>query len=42
MKKKGIKHIKITLYHFNLNGLIERLNQDIKNYLQKFMKKRSD
>ena len=42
MKKKEIKYIKITVYHLNSNELVKRANQDIKNYLQKFMQKRSD
>ena len=42
MKKKEIKYIKITSYHLNSNGLVERVNQNLKNYLHKFMEKRLD
>ena len=37
MKKERIKHIKITSYYFNLNKLIKRMNQNLKNYLQKYI-----
>ena len=40
MKKEEIKHTKIIVYHLNLNELIERANQNIKNYLQKFIQGR--
>ena len=42
MKEKGIKHSKTTSYHPNSNGLVERANQDLKNYLRKFMRNRGE
>ena len=42
MRKKKIKHTKTMAYHFNSNELVKRSNQDIKNYLQKFMQKRTN
>ena len=42
MKEKEIKHFKIMSYHPNSNELMKRVNQDLKNYLQKFMQKREN
>ena len=42
MKKEEILYMKITVYHPNLNRLIERTNRDLKNFLRKFIKHKNN
>ena len=42
MKKKEIEHQKTTTYYLQINGLIKRVNQKIKQYLRKFVSHNQD
>ena len=42
MKEEDIIYIKITAYYSNSNELVKRANQDLKNFLRKYIKKRNN
>ena len=42
IKNEGIEHQKTTTYHSQVNGLVKRVNQEIKRYLRKFVSHNQD
>ena len=42
MKEKDIIYIKTTAYHLNFNELVKRANQDLKNFLRKYIEERNN